>query len=188
MVVAGCSAVLYSNWAGSANDAGHKAAATLERSVGIHVLRHNSKKPAGIEKVTEYFECAPSELAMVGDRLFTDVVFGNLNGMVTIATQPFTTAGENRAVKLVCCTHRRSIPYPPQEPHMCHRSTGHCCYHVVCRRSVRLKQNCWIGGPGTELWHHPTALRVQCLDPYGSDRVRGQRFSPIATTATFCPV
>ena len=38
---------------------------------------------------------------MVGDRYLTDVVFGNRNGMMTIRPQPFTSAGEPRAVRLV---------------------------------------------------------------------------------------
>lgn len=36
------------------------------------------------------------ELCFVGDRLLTDVVFGNLHGMLTVHTQPLTLKGDNR--------------------------------------------------------------------------------------------
>lgn len=36
------------------------------------------------------------ELCFVGDRLLTDVVFGNLNGMLTVHTRPLTLEGDNR--------------------------------------------------------------------------------------------
>lgn len=36
------------------------------------------------------------ELCFVGDRLLTDVVFGNLHGMLTVHTQPLTLTGDNR--------------------------------------------------------------------------------------------
>ena len=38
---------------------------------------------------------------MVGDRYFTDVVYGNRLGMLSVRVAPFTTAGETRVVKLV---------------------------------------------------------------------------------------
>lgn len=38
---------------------------------------------------------------MIGDRYLTDVVFGNRNGMLTIRPEPFTSAGEPKAVLLV---------------------------------------------------------------------------------------
>lgn len=36
------------------------------------------------------------ELCFVGDRLLTDVVFGNLHGMFTVHTRPLTLKGDNR--------------------------------------------------------------------------------------------
>ena len=38
----------------------------------------------------------PSELCMVGDRLLTDVVFGNLHGMLTVHTLPLCTGEDNK--------------------------------------------------------------------------------------------
>jgi phosphatidylglycerophosphatase GEP4 len=36
---------------------------------------------------------------MVGDRYLTDIVYGNLNGMLTIRPAPFTLEGETTVVK-----------------------------------------------------------------------------------------
>ena len=38
---------------------------------------------------------------MVGDRYLTDVVFGNLHGMLTVHTQQLTTVGDNRVAQLM---------------------------------------------------------------------------------------
>lgn len=38
--------------------------------------------------------CTAQELVMVGDRCFTDVVFGNRHGMLTICPEPITLDGE----------------------------------------------------------------------------------------------
>lgn len=97
----GESVLVYSNFAGSANDTDHKAAISLEKTLGVDVLRHSSKKPGGFDSVEHAFHgCSPDELMMVGDRHFTDIVFGNINGMLTVHTFPFTSTGENFAVKL----------------------------------------------------------------------------------------
>eukprot|EP00041_Stephanoeca_diplocostata_P008731 m.129154 g.129154 ORF g.129154 m.129154 type:complete len:182 (-) comp17453_c0_seq21:975-1520(-) len=94
--------VIFSNSAGSSDDPSFKEAIDLERSVGIPVLRHGTKKPMGFETISAHFATGtPEQLVMVGDRIFTDVVFGNSNGMLTIKTEPLTTHGDNAAVRLV---------------------------------------------------------------------------------------
>lgn len=40
-------------------------------------------------------------MIVIGDRYLTDIVFGNLYGMLTIHVDPFTLQGENLAVLLV---------------------------------------------------------------------------------------
>ena len=40
---------------------------------------------------------------MVGDRLLTDVVFGNLHGMLTVHTQPLTLEGDNKVARAIRC-------------------------------------------------------------------------------------
>ena len=38
---------------------------------------------------------------MIGDRYMTDIAFGNRLGMLTIRPEPFTSAGETKAVRAV---------------------------------------------------------------------------------------
>ncbi|KAL2322747.1 hypothetical protein Fmac_027126 [Flemingia macrophylla] len=74
----------------------------LEGAVGIKVIRHRVKKPAGTaEEIEKHFGCEASQLIMVGDRPFTDIVYGNRNGFLTILTEPSSLAEEPFIVKLV---------------------------------------------------------------------------------------
>ena len=76
-------------------------AAAVERALGIPVLRHRAKKPEGEPGPLEaHFGCGTEELVMVGDRVFTDVVFGNKMGMLTVKVEPFPeSAGEKVTVR-----------------------------------------------------------------------------------------
>ncbi|OCL14032.1 HAD-superfamily phosphatase [Glonium stellatum] len=83
----GSSLLIVSNTAGTLSDRGYSEAEVLERNTGVKVLRHNTKKPGCREEVLEYFRNAPdsnvtsaSQIAVVGDRLFTDVMMANLMG------------------------------------------------------------------------------------------------------------
>lgn len=74
----------------------------LEREFGIKVIRHKMKKPAGdAEEIEKHFGCSSSTLVMVGDRHFTDVVYGNRNGFLTVLSQPLSVKGEPLVVRLV---------------------------------------------------------------------------------------
>ncbi|KAL3702066.1 hypothetical protein R1sor_020088 [Riccia sorocarpa] len=74
----------------------------LEERLGIHVIRHGSKKPSGNAKaVADHFACDPSRVVMVGDRYLTDIVYGNSNGMLTIRSAPLTSVGEPFVVRRV---------------------------------------------------------------------------------------
>ncbi|KAL0362506.1 UNVERIFIED_CONTAM: hypothetical protein Scaly_1205800 [Sesamum calycinum] len=80
---------------------GRKAGA-LEDAIGIKVIRHKVKKPAGTaEEVERHFGCESARLIMVGDRPFTDVVYGNRNGFFTILTEPLSLAEEPLIVRQV---------------------------------------------------------------------------------------
>ncbi|XP_054790184.1 phosphatidylglycerophosphate phosphatase 1, chloroplastic/mitochondrial-like [Prosopis cineraria] len=80
---------------------GSKAKA-LEEAIGIRVVRHRVKKPAGsADEIEKHFGCESSQLIMVGDRPFTDIVYGNRNGFLTILTEPFSPAGEPFVVQQV---------------------------------------------------------------------------------------
>jgi hypothetical protein len=114
--------VVFSNSAGSGDDAGYEEAHKIERTLGLPVLRHAHKKPLGFDSVMQHFAAlspssssggggatpvsgpvvtAPSQLAMVGDRYFTDVLFGNLHGMLTVHTSLLTSSGDPAVVKAV---------------------------------------------------------------------------------------
>ncbi|XVF14514.1 hypothetical protein REPUB_Repub09cG0067200 [Reevesia pubescens] len=60
------------------------------------------KKPAGTaEEIEKHFGCKSSQLIMVGDRPFTDIVFGNRNGFLTILTEPLSLVEEPFIVRQV---------------------------------------------------------------------------------------
>ncbi|XP_068654040.1 phosphatidylglycerophosphate phosphatase 1, chloroplastic/mitochondrial [Aristolochia californica] len=95
--------IVFSNSAGLRKyDPDGSKARALEHSLGIHVLRHGSKKPAGkAEDIEKYFGCPTSSVVMVGDRHFTDIVYGNRNGFMTILTEPLSLFEEPFIVKQV---------------------------------------------------------------------------------------
>ena len=64
-------------------------------------LPHLCRLPAHPHCARCPLRCQAEELIMIGDRYLTDVVFGNRNGMLTIRPEPFTSAGEPKAVLLV---------------------------------------------------------------------------------------
>jgi len=68
----------------------------IEEALGIAVIRHNEKKPGGLGEVLARFKVGDLvTLCMVGDRLLTDVVFGNLYGMLTVHTLPLCKGNDN---------------------------------------------------------------------------------------------
>ncbi|KAL6536150.1 Phosphatidylglycerophosphate phosphatase 1, chloroplastic/mitochondrial [Orobanche hederae] len=80
---------------------GRKAEA-LENAIGIKVIRHRVKKPAGTaEEIERHFGCKSSRLIMVGDRPFTDIVYGNRNEFFTILTEPLSLTEEPFIVRQV---------------------------------------------------------------------------------------
>lgn len=92
---------IMSNSAGTPDDRNYQAAQQIEKELGIKVLRHYQKKPnVKIDSVIEYFDCDPEELVVFGDRLFTDVVFGNRYGMLTIHTASLTGENDHPVVSL----------------------------------------------------------------------------------------
>ncbi|SCU80822.1 LAMI_0B03840g1_1 [Lachancea mirantina] len=81
----GASMLIVSNSAGSSDDSGHAEALLLEKVTGVPVLRHSSKKPGCRDQILEHFYRekvieSPQEIAVVGDRLFTDILMANLMG------------------------------------------------------------------------------------------------------------
>ncbi|KAJ1985754.1 hypothetical protein H4R33_003792 [Dimargaris cristalligena] len=89
--------VIVSNSAGTPDDSGYTQAQTIERDLGVPVLRHPIKKPAGGDELLAHFApLPPSQIAFVGDRLMTDIVFGHRYGLFTIWTRQIVSAkGDN---------------------------------------------------------------------------------------------
>ncbi len=92
----GDSMKILSNSAGTNDDKDFKDAEQIEKQLGISVIRHSQKKPLGIEAVLKQFSCNPEEIMMIGDRLLTDVLFGNYAGMLTVHTEILTTKNDNK--------------------------------------------------------------------------------------------
>ncbi|EFA84421.1 hypothetical protein PPL_02453 [Heterostelium album PN500] len=106
------SIAILSNSAGSSDDVDFREATRLESTLGLSVLKHGTKKPNGIEKVKEHFHTDNLQsIVMIGDRYSTDVVFGNLYGMLTIFTKPITSKGDNNIVKLIRDKESRYVDY-----------------------------------------------------------------------------
>lgn len=79
--------LIVSNSSGTGADPGFKDAELLERNTGVTVLRHSTKKPGCHGEIMEYFrskpDCQvmkPEQVAIVGDRLFTDMMMANMMG------------------------------------------------------------------------------------------------------------
>lgn len=79
--------LIVSNSAGTTSDPGYREAELLERETGVKVLRHETKKPGCHGEIMEYLRNAPDsgvshagQVAVVGDRLFTDIMTANLMG------------------------------------------------------------------------------------------------------------
>ncbi|KAG0080134.1 hypothetical protein BGZ93_003024 [Podila epicladia] len=101
--------VIVSNSAGTQDDKDHQGAIAIEKALGVDVLRHQHKKPAGGDELLHYFDSTPaSQIAFVGDRALTDIVFGHNYGMLTILTrQVVTEQGDNpMAVQIRRMEHR----------------------------------------------------------------------------------
>eukprot|EP00584_Thalassiosira_punctigera_P012824 CAMPEP_0172552014 /NCGR_PEP_ID=MMETSP1067-20121228/43096_1 /TAXON_ID=265564 ORGANISM="Thalassiosira punctigera, Strain Tpunct2005C2" /NCGR_SAMPLE_ID=MMETSP1067 /ASSEMBLY_ACC=CAM_ASM_000444 /LENGTH=237 /DNA_ID=CAMNT_0013339917 /DNA_START=58 /DNA_END=771 /DNA_ORIENTATION=- len=88
---------IVSNSAGTDDDPGFVDGKEIEDALGIAVVKHREKKPGGLDEVMGHFPNVddPSQLCMVGDRLLTDIVFGNLHGMLTVHVLPLCTGKEN---------------------------------------------------------------------------------------------
>jgi phosphatidylglycerophosphatase GEP4 len=83
--------LIVSNSAGTNSDKADAEAELLESNTGVTVLRHSTKKPGCQGEIMDYFRASsdvgvtsPSQVAVVGDRLFTDVMLANMMGSHSI--------------------------------------------------------------------------------------------------------
>ncbi|KAI9506910.1 hypothetical protein GGI25_000060 [Coemansia spiralis] len=84
--------LVVSNSAGTKDDHAHSEAAAIERALGVPVLRHAVKKPGCAAEILEKLgqmacqAAGPGHIAVVGDRLATDIVLANKAHMLAIWT------------------------------------------------------------------------------------------------------
>lgn len=78
---------MVSNSAGTGDDPNGHEADMLASATGVEVLRHSTKKPGCGSQIMKYFldrpgtgVTKPSHVAIVGDRLSTDILMANMNG------------------------------------------------------------------------------------------------------------
>ena len=79
--------MIVSNSAGTRDDIGGQEADLLERATGVKVFRHKTKKPGCGPQVFEFLRnesgnevTRPSQIAVIGDRLSTDIMMANMSG------------------------------------------------------------------------------------------------------------
>ena len=83
--------MIVSNSAGTQNDPEGKEAKILEQATGVKVFKHSTKKPGCGPDVFKHLQAIPkirvkhpSQVAVVGDRLLTDVVMASTIGSWSI--------------------------------------------------------------------------------------------------------
>ncbi|TVY20165.1 Mitochondrial phosphatidylglycerophosphatase GEP4, partial [Lachnellula arida] len=84
--------LIVSNTAGASSvDPASNIAAEVEKSTGVSVLPHSTKKPGCGPEIMEYFRkypetgvTRPDQIAVVGDRLTTDVMLANMMGSYAV--------------------------------------------------------------------------------------------------------
>lgn len=80
--------LIVSNTAGALSyDSKRELASELEKTTGVTVLSHQTKKPGCGPEIMDYFRkhpetgvTSPSQVAVIGDRLSTDMMLANMMG------------------------------------------------------------------------------------------------------------
>ncbi|KAJ1671942.1 hypothetical protein IWW47_000768 [Coemansia sp. RSA 2052] len=113
--------LIVSNSAGTPDDVDGMSASAVERALGVPVLRHSVKKPGCGKEILDALAkgAKPEEIAVVGDRLATDVVLANSNGMLAIWTKDIITEKGDNSVAMVL------------------RSLEHRVYEILKSRNVQ---------------------------------------------------
>lgn len=94
--------LIVSNSAGTADDIDRVQANRIEENCGIHVLDHQTKKPGCHQQILDHFISKgivsdATEVAIVGDRLFTDVLMANMMGSYGV----WLSEGVERSEKVI---------------------------------------------------------------------------------------
>ncbi|KAM0276466.1 hypothetical protein ACHAQH_006731 [Verticillium albo-atrum] len=101
--------LIVSNTAGATTyDRNLVMAAELEKGTGLTVLPHSSKKPGCGAEIMEYFKqhpetgvSHPSQVAIVGDRLSTDIMMANMMGSWGFWVKEGVVPNEEKSVKRI---------------------------------------------------------------------------------------
>ncbi|KAF3908408.1 hypothetical protein ABW21_db0201013 [Orbilia brochopaga] len=79
--------LIVSNSSGTADDKDGKEATLIAQTLAVPVLRHNVKKPGCAAEILAHLRASPdvqlespAQIAVVGDRLFTDIMLANMLG------------------------------------------------------------------------------------------------------------
>ena len=119
--------IVLSNSAGSGDDAPeYNAAKACEAALGLRVARHpDAQKPQCLSNVIAALPASDaSTVAVVGDRLATDVLAANQCGALSVHTRPLDTKGDNPAAlvsrflenRILLPLLRRLGAAPPRHP------------------------------------------------------------------------
>lgn len=98
--------LIVSNTAGaSAADPSRDQADLLSLNTGIHVLQHSTKKPGCGPEILNYLRSQketqtiqPEEIAVVGDRLMTDILLANMMGSYGVWLKDGVIAREKKSM------------------------------------------------------------------------------------------
>jgi phosphatidylglycerophosphatase GEP4 len=103
--------LIVSNTAGASSvDHSGRFASEVEFSTGVHVLPHSTKKPGCGAEIMEYFRkypetgvTRPDQVAVIGDRLSTDVMMANLMGSFAVWVKDGVVPPEQTSVVSNIC-------------------------------------------------------------------------------------
>ncbi|KAJ2746246.1 hypothetical protein GGI20_001526 [Coemansia sp. BCRC 34301] len=113
--------LIVSNSAGTPDDANDISAIAVENALCVPVLRHKVKKPGCASEVLHALGSGarPEQVAVIGDRLATDVVLANSSRMLSIWTRDIITTSGDSSVAMAL------------------RSMEHRIYEILKSRNVR---------------------------------------------------
>lgn len=137
--------LIVSNSSGTASDKGHVEADILGRNTGIKVLRHDTKKPGCHAEIMDFFRkegtgvTEESQVAVVGDRLFTDMLMANMMGSYGVWIQKGVVEDNGIVsicvgldVQLACADLNHSLPgLRGQSRTFCSAEVTHLLHHAA---------------------------------------------------------
>lgn len=141
--------LIVSNSAGtSSSDPFGTASSSLASATNIPVLQHSTKKPGCGPQILQHFLTAPGsrvtsadQIAVVGDRLFTDVMLANLMGSWSLWVKDGVVQSRNPVGSEISTT--------------CHRKID--CAHAVYILGEE------VAGADDEIWAQGSAASLEAL-------------------------